>query len=276
MEPINTDSIYSLADWSEFLVIHNQQELSKAKLASMLNVNRGSIDEEQIDSIFTELSRRHLLYGEYSPFKLNNDVLIPNLSWQDYPEYMMCLIFSLRGVEKRKGTNDGTKLFERLSREAIISYLSPTAEVIGFPNAQSLAKQIEDISKKTCERLGSRKVKPKDKDKGVDIIAWKSHGDLRDNQIVLLLQCGAGLHFGLKKPISLPAWCEFIQWSARPIPGIIIPIIVSIDDWIEVRDDYNLVFDRVRIYRALTGRDLADQSLRAEMLGWCKTKLNEQ
>ncbi|MFH0991445.1 MAG: hypothetical protein V1799_15670 [bacterium] len=274
MEPANTESIHSLADWCEYLVASNQHELSKAKITSLLSTKQSGIDEDKVDSILSELDRRIVLYGSRSPYTISNNILIPNTNWKDCPEYMMCLIFSLTGVVKIKGQNDGTKLFENLSREVIISYLGGEAEVIGFPNSTSLTKQIENISKNSNEQLGQRKPKPKDKDKGVDIIAWKSHGDTRDNQLVILLQSGAGMHFDSKKPISITAWHEFINWSANPIPGIIIPIIVPTDEWIEVRDDYNLIFDRARILRALTNRQFINRELRPQILAWCNSRIN--
>jgi hypothetical protein len=182
----------------------------------------------------------------------------------------MCLIFSLKGVEKKKGVDDGTKLFEKLSNEAIKLYLGGKAEVIGFPNGKKLIKQMRSIAQKTFESIGHRKPKPKDKDKGVDIIAWKPHDDNRPNQVVLLLQCGAGANFSKKKPISIRAWNEFMHWSAAPIPGILIPRIVSSEELTELRDDYNLIFDRVRIHKAVYNKRLSDGTLRKQILNWCK------
>ena len=91
------------------------------------------------------------------------------------PELMMCLIFSIRGVIVKKNDNDGTKLFEILSKYAIEGYIMGEAEVIGFPNKDRLSEQIENLSKKMNEIKGSRTPLPKDKDKGVDIIAWKTY-----------------------------------------------------------------------------------------------------
>lgn len=271
----HTNSIDSLADWAEWYVASRGESLSKAKLASMLASMPTTADEEDIDSALLELARREQLYGPARPFGLEGDIISPVIRWQDRPEYMMCLIFSIEGVRKAKGKNDGTKLFERLSREAALAYLNGRAEVIGFPNASALVKQIKDLATSTGERLGDRVPKPKDKDKGVDVVAWKGYGDKRDNQIVLLLQCGAGFHFDTKKPISVVAWREFIRWSACPVQGIMVPVVISIDDWLETRDDYNLIFDRVRIHLALHGREPSDPDLRAEIKTWCVSKLEQ-
>jgi len=274
IELTDTASIYTIADWIEFRVIYNNKALSKSRIFSLLRTVDDTIDETTIDSAMNELVRRSELYGDVSPFVLERKSVKPKVRWSNRPELAMCLIFSIRGVVKKRGKDDGTKLFEILSSEAIKSYLNGEAEVIGFPNKRRLKEQIECISRKTCERLGMRTPYPKDKDKGVDIIAWKSHSDKRSNQIVLLLQCGAGIHFSKKKSISLPAWKDFVNWSAEPIKGIMIPIIPSEEQWIEIRDDYNLIFDRVRIYRAIHNRSSSNRQLRKHILDWCRTALN--
>lgn len=270
----DTTSIYTIADWIELIVIYNNKPYSKSRIFSLIKAFDDAVEETTIDSVINELIRRSQLYGKVSPFSVERKIVHPRVKWRYRPELVMCLIFSIRGVEKKRGVDDGTKLFEILSSKAIESYLNGEAEVIGFPNPTSLREQIQDISQRTCETLGPRSPRPRDKDKGVDIIAWKSHRDKRSNQIILLLQCGAGIHFAEKKSISLTAWNEFVSWSAKPAKGIMIPIIPSQEKWIEIRDDYNLVFDRVRIYRAICKARFSKSKLRKQILDWCITVLS--
>jgi hypothetical protein len=265
----DTSNIEDIADWVEYYIISKNEVLSKAKIGRLLE-----IDDNVLDSVLNELHTRLSLYGVISPFNIKDANLIPRTRWDNSPELALCLIFSSFGVRKRKGEDDGTKLFERLCKEAIVGYLCGEAEVIGFPNVEELKQQIRDLSVKTYEKLGSRSPRPVDKDKGVDIIAWKPHNDGRDNQIVLLLQCGAGKYFRTKKAISIAAWNDFINWSAEPIKGIMVPCIVSKDDWVEIRDDYNMIFDRVRILRAVHKMKYTDKHLKREMLEWCRDQLN--
>jgi len=267
----DTNSIYTMADWVELRVIHGNKPMSKATMTALLQSYVPELREDTVDSVVGELERRCHLYGEASPFSIDGERIRPIIKWKDIPEFLMCLIFSLRGVKKKRGEDDGTKLFERLSNEAVKSYLGGDAEVIGFPNGKNLINQIRSISQRTSESIGHRFPKPKDKDKGVDIIAWKPHGDKRPNQIVLLLQCGAGVNFSQKKPISIKAWKEFIHWSAEPVLGIMIPFIVSSESLTELTDDYNLIFDRVRIYKAVYNKHLSDNTLRKQILNWCKS-----
>jgi len=270
----DTASIYTIADWVELKVLYHNRQFSKSRIFSLLKAFDDTIEETTIDSVMNELTRRSELYGDASPFVVERKSVIPRLRWRDRPELVMCLIFSIRGVVRKRGRNDGTKLFEILSGEAVKSYLNGEAEVIGFPNQTRLRQQIEGISRRTCEKLGTRIPCPRDKDKGVDIIAWKPHGDKRSNQVVLLLQCGTGMHFAQKKSISLHAWRDFVNWSVEPIKGIMIPIIPSEEQWIKITDDYNLIFDRVRIYRAIYNRSFSDCQLRRRILNWCRLQLN--
>ena len=270
IELSDTDSIYEISDWVEFRVVYGNKPMSKSAMTALLQSYVTDLREDTVDSVVGELERRCHLYGEASPFTIDGDRIRPAINWRKTPELLMCLIFSLKGVRKQKGIDDGTKLFERLSNEAVKTYLGGEAEVIGFPNKNNLIKQIASIAQKTSEEIGHRNPRPKDKDKGVDIIAWKPHGDNRPNQVVLLLQCGAGINFSEKKSISIPAWRDFMHWSADPIKGIMIPHIVSSEELTELRDDYNLIFDRVRIHKAVYNRQLSDTSLRSQILNWCK------
>jgi hypothetical protein len=267
-------SIERVADWIELSVIFENKAFSKARIASLLNNGGDDTDEAKVDSILNEIVRRVNLYGDATPFIVEGKCIKPRIKWDENPEIAMCLIFSIQGVRKKTGKDDGTKLFERLSNEAVMSYLNGQAEVIGFPDKKKLKEQIENVSLKTSEQIGNRCPLPHDKDKGVDIIAWKPHGDKRPNQIILLLQCAAGINFQQKRSISLVAWREFINWAVPPIQGIMIPCIPANDDWIQIRDNYHLIFDRVRIYRALHRNSLLDKKLRREILVWCKRNLN--
>lgn len=267
-------SIERIADWIELFVICKNKPLSKARIYSLLNNGGEDMDDDRLDSIISELIRRSDLYGDASPFEVDGKCIKSRIRWDQKPELVMCLIFSILGVRKKKGKDDGTKLFERLSNEAAMSYLNGPAEVIGFPSKNRLTTQINNISIKTCEKAGSRCPLPRDKDKGVDIIAWKPHGDKRPNQIILLLQCAAGVNFEQKKSISLAAWQEFINWAVKPVHGIMIPSIPSNDEWIQIRDDYNMIFDRVRIFRAIYSSTFYDKKLKKDIFNWCKANLN--
>jgi len=268
IEIIDDKSPEGLADYVEFHVTSSGKNISKSKISKLFP----EVEEKMIDSVFNELENRDKQYGNSSPILLERTRIKPNFDWRVDPALMLCLIFSLQGVEKKKGKDDGTKLFERLSREVAKNYLSGEAEVIGFPTGSNLKEQINGICKKTYEASGPRSPSKKAKDEGVDIIAWKSHGDNRPNQVMMLLQCAAGVHYDTKIPISLTKWRELINFSATPLRGIVLPHILSNEDWEKVRDHHELIFDRIRVQRALHGKKL-DSDLKKQMIEWCSEKI---
>lgn len=267
------DDPFAYADWIELYTVYNDKELSKSKIISLLRSTGEEPSEILIDSAISELKRREHLYGDSSPFRIDGNIITPLIKWEDFPEYVMCLIFSLQGVIKEKGRNDGTKLFEEISGIAVKNYIGGETLVLGFPSGHTLKQQIENFCIISSEEIGHEQVKSTDKDKGVDIIAWLSHKDNRNNQIIILLQCAAGYNWGMKKNISLRGWRDIIHISADPIAGLVLPIVVSQDEWKKVRDDYNLIFDRIRIIKALKKASNEHQVLQKDIANWCREQL---
>ena len=113
IENVNTDSITSIADYLEWYVLLNGP-ISKSKILRILDSSDDDAKERVIDSVFLEMSRRIKLYGECSHFTIKRNIIFSKGKWQDYPELMVCLIFSLEGVKRMKKKDDGTKLFERI------------------------------------------------------------------------------------------------------------------------------------------------------------------
>ncbi|TNJ46367.1 hypothetical protein KFZ70_13090 [Tamlana fucoidanivorans] len=272
------NSISQICDWIELYILCDSTRLSKSKLNNLLNSYGVYGTDVLITDVMAELSRREFMMGEGSAFRIDNRGVIRRNGyiWEDIPEYVMCLIFSLQGVKKIKGDDDGTKLFERIGKDVIASYLDGKAIVLGFPNDTGLNQQLIDFS------IASNEIKSKDrnpantdKDKGVDIIGWKSHSDKRNNQIVLLIQAAAGYHWNLKKAISKNAWRDFILWSAPFNIGIIIVSTLDEIKFEKARDDYDNVFDRIRIFIALYKKNhTIDNELRQLVREWCVKELN--
>lgn len=269
-----TTSISRIADWIELSVLIENDTYSKSKIISLVRGGGGDLDEQVIDSAFSELLRRLNLYGAYlPPFSLNRKVIAPNIDWKMYPEYILCLIFSLFGVEDT--TDGGTKLFERISNDILKFYLHGEAITFGFPNTMNLTTQIENIAKACFEIKGGREPAATDKDRGVDVIGWKPFNDGRNSQIIVLLQCAAGGNWRTKKPVPLPAWATYISWNhIMTIPGLSITQILEDNKWNNAVFDYGLMIDRVRIYKILTDPDFAfNVVLRDEVEQWCTDKI---
>ncbi|MCC1485641.1 hypothetical protein [Winogradskyella immobilis] len=278
------NSIFRICDWIELYILCDSSRLSKSKLINMLNANGiGSTDdvhstEVLVADIHSELERRERMMGDNPIFTLDDNQVVRRNghTWEDVPEYVMCLVFSLQGVKKIKGDEDGTKLFERIGKDVIASYLDGNAIVLGFPNSMSLNAQIEELAVKTNEiKSQDRCPANTDKDKGVDIIGWKEHKDGRNNQIVLLIQVAAGYHWNMKKAVSKKAWRDFVMWSADLNIGILVASTLDEIRFQKANDDYNLVFDRIRIFISLYRRNLTiDNALRLLVKDWCVKELN--
>lgn len=229
--------------------------------------------EDKIDGAFSILELRVTRYGNTSPLRIEGRSAFPEMTFQDAPELMMCLIFSLEGVKET--SDESTKLFERLSKEAARFYLSGEAHVVGFPSGTHLKDKIKFLAEKMHEKIGPEEPDPNVKDEGVDVVAWKPFDDYRSNQIFLLLQCGAGKHYKRKTRIPVRMWCEYLKWAAEPVLGIMIPQIIPDNEWTRISRNFNLIFDRIRIHKAVYGQVLRDTTLRDEIKAWCTKRLNK-
>ncbi len=270
-------SVRQTCDWIELYILCEAEKLSKSELRKFITSYGDDDSDVHIADIFAELKRRQSMMGQNSAIVLDELDIVRrnNYIWKDIPEYVMCLIFSLQGVKKIKGDDDGTKLFERIAKDVIKSYLDGEAIVLGFPNNMSLNQQLIELEARCYETKSKDRIPAStDKDKGVDIIGWKSHLDGRNNQVVLLIQAAAGYHWNLKKPISKPVWRDFIMWSADLNIGIIVAGTLDEIEFKKARDDYNLVFDRIRIFISLYKRNLSiEESLRTSVIHWCIKEL---
>lgn len=261
-----------IADWVELYVIVEGKSISKSKLLSKILAQHSKNDEASVDSALSELERRAKLYGAHSFYTVNGSVV--NLSrvvnWRDHPEYVMCLIYSALGVVK---TNDGgTKLFEQLSAAALQTYLGGMFRVLGHPAGMSFKKQLVSLASECFEEIGSPP-RSHDKDRGVDVVGWKPLPDDRNSQIFVLLQCAAGKHAAIKKPIRQDHWRHLILWGNRTIPGMSLPKTVAEGDWVKMTDEFDLILDRPRLLSLTESSSSHDAKLRRSIIRWCRAQL---
>ena len=268
----DTSYVSRIADWIELEVISSGKSISKNKIISTIENHSGDADETKIDSAIQELIRRLSLYGAVQPFKIKGNIVTPNFNWKKYPEFTLCLIFSTHGASD---ADDGTKLFERLTKTCVDMFFNFESVNFGFPSGVSFKKQIDDFAKACCEDRGDDPTKF-DKDRGVDILAWKSFKDSRNSHLYFLLQCAAGGKWRDKKQIPLTSWRRYISWSHETaIPGIAISQIIESEKWKNAVDDYGIIIDRARLYRMFTSTGYKiEPSLKKAIENWCKPQLN--
>ncbi|HVD99558.1 MAG TPA: hypothetical protein VNB90_15220 [Cytophagaceae bacterium] len=275
---IDIKSISRISDWAELNIIYYSVPFSKAKLNSLLEDNGYEDDvnykgDELFDSILLELKRRAHLYGPFAPYEINGNVIASKGSWVDYPEYVMCLLFSYWGAEN---AHSATKLFERLSKEALEIYFNGKGIVLGFPNINNLTNQLNGLAVQLLEERGGRNPDPEDKDRGVDVVGWIPFEDERNSQVIILMQCAAGRRWRTKKQIPLSAWAQYIHWNyMTTIPALSITEVINNKNWQKSVDEYGIIFDRARIFRQIYSAGYSiDMTLRSEIIAWCTNKLN--
>jgi hypothetical protein len=275
---IDIEDISIISDWVELNVIHTSKPLSKAKLISLLGDNGYEkdvdYDEDSLfDSVLQELQRRQTLYGNNPPFSVENNIVIPQNTWNERPEYFMCLLFSYWGAAN---AGKGTRLFEQVSNLVLKSYLNGKAITLGFPNEGDLPGQLDNIAATLSEDRAPVNPPAASKDRGVDVIGWLECEDSRKGQIIILMQCAAGRNWNLKKRIMLDVWSQYINWNYyTTVPSLSITEVVEDKNWSESVVNYGVVFDRARIFKYLYKPTVTiDPGLRGEIIDWCNNKMN--
>ena len=277
IELLSIDEISVISDWAELNVVYNFTSLSKAKLVSLLEHNGYDKDTDYegdalFDSILQELEKRQLLYGNNPPYDVSKGIIIPLINWTDFPEYLLCLIFSYWGAAN---SHAGTKLFEHISDIALKNYLNGETIILGFPNIENLPSQLDNLATLLIEERGAKNPPVHAKDRGIDVIGWKSFSDGRKGQIIVLMQCAAGRNWNLKKQILIDVWSQYINWNFyTTIPSMSITEILPIKKWSDATETYGIIFDRARIYKNLyTPNTSIEENLRAGVIQWCSEKL---
>jgi hypothetical protein len=276
----NPDSIPGVADWVELSISITGSAMSKAAVASAIEGAAGEeVSEAFLTSIWRALDYRQQLYS-HPFFKVEERTVEPQFTSQPPSEYLACLLLSLFGVQG--DTQLPAKLFERLTCEAIIRYLSGSGAVFGWPSdrdgtddegGSKIKRKIEqvanDLKERFCEAPAARF-----NDRGLDVIGWIPFSDERSGQVVVLLQCAAGHNWRDKLPVPIDAWLQYVHWACNPIRAFAVPCVVDERDWHEMSKDKGMLFDRVRILNLLFD-GVKDQTLCNELDSWVTNQLTD-
>lgn len=265
-----------VADWVEFYVTYLKNSISKTQLSSYVQASIGSDpDDAFIDSVWNILRERVVLYGRTPPIQVESRVINNLVNWQECPEYLACLIYALEGNPNTPSASasEAGKYFERISNEAVKNYLNGKSIIYGFPTDQGVEEIANDLLKEKFSHLPPSYRK----DRNLDIVAWKDWGDDRSSQIILLVQCAAGGNWKTKlKELNLKAWEKYINFSAAPMKGFSVPVIISDrEDLNEISTDAGVFIDRPRLYRQTYGITFSDAALRSTLETWCNSRIAE-
>jgi hypothetical protein len=273
------------------------------------NVTGEELEEEILENeraafanaVLDELQFRGEILGPYYPFELHGRGERWRLSRKPQAEDAVetaaqaCYDFCLLVSAIRDGAIQGTNLdpiarsmpnhFQWLAVEAAADVVSGNAYSFGFPREngvtflQALVEMTEQI------RIGKPLANVplwsngKEKDAGIDVIAWRDFPDLRAGKLVLIGQVASGNDW-IGKSVTYDAPSFLSEWfSPRPtehfVPAIFIPFpqhhkcegrqdaefeVVAREDARHREVKFGLVIDRLRIVGAVAHRIAEDHS----------------
>lgn len=272
------ESSERVADWIELNLATGEKQFSKAIVSSIVEGASGQETSEAfLSSVWRILDYREDLYARKF-FKvedrtistqLNNALPAPN-------EYLICLFLSLFGVQGN--TQAPSKLFERLTREAVENYLTGKAIVFGWPfekvngdEETAIKLNVMNVANKLNEKFYETPAS-RFKDRGLDVIGWIPFEDGRSGQSVILIQCAAGHNWTGKLPVPIDAWSQYIHWACNPIKAFAVPCVVDEREWHESSTDKGILFDRIRLMNLLQS-GIKEKDLNKEINAWVKSQL---
>lgn len=239
------------------------------------------------DSVLEELEYRLRILGDYYPFRIEtrgqNWRIIHEMQPID-PEtipartcYTFCLLTSAIRDRCIGGTGIGpieralANHFQAIASEAAAGLLG--GEVVSFgwprPSGTAFLPALHDVARRlrSGTALNERPLwsNGRDKDAGIDVIAWRDFPDARPGKIVLLGQVASGNNW-TEKSVKSDTHHFFSWFSKRPtehfIPAIFIPFpqhhgcvgrdnaafedVAHAEAWLR-EQEFGLVIDRLRI-----------------------------
>lgn len=254
-------------------------------------------DEDEIDSIdtddynnFAEALGQIELRSDFStlrkyPFVAEKQIVSMNENCSEYYRTLYSfLLFTTRwkmGCDRIVNEKDGTLLFERLCREVLTQFFGPHAKSIVFgTGAEDKLKSFEEKVKGLLERINEKgyqfqyppRVHHKQKDNGIDLIAFIPFNDSRKGHFMAFGQCKTGTSWREKLgQMSPETFCNvFLSPPLRFRPISIYMVSEACDEnWEYLASRaLGLLFDRTRIVEFLP--DNINEDLYADIQLWVK------
>jgi len=281
--PVSQD-VVALVDWLE---------------ASLLTQNAGRISDTAIIDVFSEadfddpdglladinrtLRARSSAVGTSYPFRRDGLGYARTGTWKQYLPYSFMLFTSLNQSYGelnfiRGSANRPAELFETLASKAVEKYLDCSVIRIGAPRRKpvpgAFPDALEYAVKEMREIIGARDLEKQARgDDGVDLIGWRTFGDARASQAIILTQCAIGTDWRDKRDgVSLEMWRRHIDWHSAPLKGFAVPFHHEEgNSWRETATRAAIIFDRLRIAR-LVGVSVLSKTTKQTMISWCETR----
>ena len=252
--------------------------LHQGQTAEDQEVDSESTPEELIDVMVAdaaeEINERVTTIGDGYPFSFDGTIVSVSPDWaKDAIAYVFLLLISADGLP---GLTNGRRHFEQVVTAALAQYLNGESLRFGFPHRTPVPTHPNEAVDFLAQHIGeqrifTRQVKPKEKDMGVDAVAWKRFADAMPTKVVLLANCSTGADWKSKLgELSIQKWKRMIDFGCDPVQVFAVPWFLSQEEWADIVDYGNMVLDRSRTASLLRGWDPTDVIRK-----WCKQRLKE-
>lgn len=283
----HTDTPTALTDWLEISLLRSANATYRIADSTILDVFEEA-DYNDPDALLANLvstsNSRSRIVGDAYPIERDGLGFVRRGDWTRYLPYSFMLMASLNQIYVELRFAGGTaarpaEYFENLTAIAIERYLDCKVVRIGAPRRApvpaAFPTALDYAVAQINEAVGQRDLEDHNSgDDGVDLIGWRSFGDDRESQAILLAQCAIGNDWKDKRSaINLDMWRRHIDWHASPLRGFAVPFQVEHGrPWRETSAQAGIVFDRLRIAKVTEGAPLA-RPLRQNIQTWCRTRL---
>ncbi len=211
--PASQDAV-SLVDWLEAsLMTQNADRISDAAIIDVFSEADFDDADGLLAGINHTLRARSTAIGASYPFRRDGLGYARIGSWKNTFRIASCCSHpSIRATVELKfvggSANRPAELFETLASRAVEKYLGCPVIRIGAPRRKpvpgAFPAALEYAVKELGEIIGTRDLeKQAGGDDGVDLIGWRTFGDARGSQAIILAQCAIGN--GLARQAR---WCQ--------------------------------------------------------------------
>jgi hypothetical protein len=225
-----------------------------------LNWHRQDLELDlAVGRIQEEIERRVRLIGGGYPFSVDSNKLIYTESQTHFYEF--CLATSCAETITKGKFVELPRVFERITAAIVGGYLGEHSEVLhtGWPRDKNVGRKFKAAMKFLNERSGEwiwnpepdlPDDPPKDKDGGLDFVAWKKSPDGRAGQLFIAAQCACGDDWSAKfHDLSfgrLSKWFHPMSY-VQPVRAFATPFLLSDGNLLDAQREAGLIFDRTRL-----------------------------
>lgn len=292
--PNSQDPVFVVADFIELQCMLSQEPVSAYSLRSLFSMSDDEINNDGVESSddisiekledgIKECEQRATCCPASYPFGVNATSIEPHMAERVNKEIYKFLLLSTRLDMKTQAVQAGhnaTKLFEELCAKVAEEYLGTHSKafVFGTACAGSFKDKVENVI--NTLHLNSTFNIPlgstgRQKDAGVDVIAWIPFADQKDSQLIVIGQCKTGTHWDCMLTSTRPDVFFDSHFSHRPFADVGRMFFVSesygMDRWEERSRKAGIMFDRTRIMEFVPV-DL-DEKLLNRIVEWNKAAM---